>query len=269
MAAGAGGDELASVRNYFDNEGFQRWNRIYGTETEGVNGVQLDIRRGHATTVGTVLSWLDASPRANHNKASALTVCDVGCGTGSLTIPLALQGAVVCASDISASMVNETRDRYRKATDAKMSAGGHNTSSTLTLQEPTFSVAGLEDTTGEFDVVMCIDVLIHYPNEKVDEMIQHLASMAKDTMLISFAPKTLQYSILKRIGELFPGKSKATRAYLHAEADVERALAKAGFRVERRHFTATSFYFSQLYECKRILANNGNGTTPATRRRRN
>jgi hypothetical protein len=49
-------------------------------------------------------------------------------------------------------------------------------------------------------------------------------------------------------GELFPGPSKATRAYLHAEADVEAALQRCGFKVVKREMTATSFYFSRLLE---------------------
>ena len=65
------------------------------------------------------------------------------------------------------------------------------------------------------------------------------------------ALKTLAYSVLKRIGELFPGPSKATRAYLHDEGEVEAALEKAGFRVTRRQMTATSFYFSRILECER------------------
>jgi hypothetical protein len=50
--------------------------------------------------------------------------------------------------------------------------------------------------------------MIHYPQDKADAMIQHLASLAEERLVISFAPKTLGYSILKRIGELFPGPSK-------------------------------------------------------------
>jgi magnesium-protoporphyrin O-methyltransferase len=30
MTEGAGGDEMESVKNYFDTEGFNRWKRIYG-----------------------------------------------------------------------------------------------------------------------------------------------------------------------------------------------------------------------------------------------
>ena len=44
---------------------------------------------------------------------------------------------------------------------------------------------------------------------------------------------------------------QATRAYLHAEADVERALNAAGFSVVKREMTATSFYFSRLLEAVR------------------
>ena len=39
-------------------------------------------------------------------------------------------------------------------------------------------------------------------------MISHLASLSSNRLIISFAPKTLAYSVLKRIGELFPGPSK-------------------------------------------------------------
>lgn len=81
-------------------------------------------------------------------------------------------------------------------------------------------------------------------------MVSHLASLAQDRLVISFAPKTLSYSILKRIGELFPGPSKATRAYLHREEDVEAALNRAGWKVTKRSFNGTSFYFSRLLEAR-------------------
>ena len=42
----------------------------------------------------------------------------------------------------------------------------------------------------------------------MEGMIAHLASLAEKKVIISFAPKTLAYSILKRIGELFPGPSQ-------------------------------------------------------------
>jgi magnesium-protoporphyrin O-methyltransferase len=88
--------------------------------------------------------------------------------------------------------------------------------------------------------------------EKADAMIKHLASLSKDRLIVSFAPKTLAYTLLKRIGELFPGPSKATRAYLHKEEDVEAALEAAGFKVIKKEMTATQFYFSRLFEAQRV-----------------
>ena len=232
-----GGDELEAVKNYFNTAGYDRWRKIYG-ETDDVNKVQLDIRVGHQQTVDKVLAWLDGE-----GGVTDLTICDAGCGTGSLAIPLALRGAAVSASDISAAMASEAQKRFEQAV-----AEGARPPST----PPKFEALDLESCSGRYDIVTCLDVMIHYPQDKVDGMISHLASLAEDRLIISFAPNTLAYSILKRIGELFPGPSKATRAYLHREDDVEAALARAGFQVINREMTATSFYFSRLLEAKRV-----------------
>lgn len=235
MMETTGGDEAASVRDYFDKVGFERWQKIYG-ETDEVNKVQLDIRQGHQKTVDKILDWLPEN-------MDGMTVCDAGAGTGSLAIPLAHRGAGVSASDISASMIGEAETRYNQSIAAGAKAPA---------VAPKFEALGLEECTGEYDVVSCIDVMIHYPDDRVAAMVGHLASLSKKKLIVSFAPKTLAYSILKRIGELFPGPSKATRAYLHDEGEVEEALEKAGFRVTRRQMTATSFYFSRILECERV-----------------
>lgn len=113
---------------------------------------------------------------------------------------------------------------------------------------PKFEVNDLESLNGKYDTVVCLDVLIHYPQSKADGMIAHLASLAEKRLILSFAPKTFYYDLLKRVGELFPGPSKATRAYLHAEADVERALQKVGWKIRKRGLITTQFYFARLVE---------------------
>lgn len=216
-------DDKAEVESYFNGEtGFGRWNKIY-SETEDVNKVQLDIREGHAETIDQILTWAA--------KEQLDSVCDLGCGVGSLAIPLAQQGADVYASDISAAMVQEAGDRAKEAGVAVK-----------------FETSDMEAVQGKYGTVSCVDVMIHYPTDQMSGMVKHLASLAKDRLYVSFAPKTLQYSVLKKVGSLFPGPSKATRAYLHSEDDVTRALNEAGFEVKRRHLTAKSFYFSLLLE---------------------
>ena len=118
-----------------------------------------------------------------------MTVCDAGCGTGSLAIPLALNGAEVSASDISRSMVEEAQERYDRASKR-----------TAMTTAPKFETKDLESLSGTYDTVTCLDVMIHYPQTQADEMIAHLASLAKQRLIISFAPKTPFYTILKRIG---------------------------------------------------------------------
>ncbi|KAL2631671.1 hypothetical protein R1flu_016357 [Riccia fluitans] len=230
-AQAAGGDEMESVRSYFNTQGFERWKKIYG-ETDDVNKVQLDIRIGHAQTVEKTMAFLKGG-----DGLKGVTVCDAGCGTGSLTIPLCEEGAVVNASDISSSMVEEAERRAAVVLEKNPQ-----------LTKPVFQAQDLESITGKYHTVVCLDVLIHYPQEKAAGMIAHLASRADKRLLLSFAPKTPYYSVLKRIGELFPGPSKATRAYLHAEEDVEQALNAVGWKVTRREMTATKFYFSRLLE---------------------
>jgi magnesium-protoporphyrin O-methyltransferase len=94
-------------------------------------------------------------------------------------------------------------------------------------------------------------VLIHYPQEQAAEMIRHLSDLAESRLILSFAPKTLAYTLLKKIGDFFPGPSKATRAYLHREAEVVQILESLGWTIGRTAMTKTRFYFSRLLEATR------------------
>ncbi|MGB7441179.1 MAG: magnesium protoporphyrin IX methyltransferase [Coleofasciculaceae cyanobacterium] len=223
-------DDKALVKEYFNATGFDRWRRIYGDGE--VNKVQRDIRNGHQQTVDSVLSWL----RRDDNLVG-LSVCDAGCGVGSLSIPLAEAGAKVFASDISEKMVGEASQR------AKEILGN--------TDNLTFAVQDLEHLDGKYHTVICLDVLIHYPQEEAAKMITHLASMAESRLIISFAPKTFVLTILKKIGEFFPGPSKTTRAYQHKEAEIISILESNGFSINRFGMTSTRFYYSSVLEAVR------------------
>jgi magnesium-protoporphyrin O-methyltransferase len=225
-------DDKAIVKEYFNNTGFDRWKRIYGDGE--VNKIQLDVRIGHQKTVDTLLDWFEAD-----NNLEGLSICDAGCGVGSLSIPLATAKAIVTASDISEKMVGE----------AKVLAAaqfGNN-------DNPSFSVQDLESISGSYHTVVCLDVLIHYPQEKAAEMIAHLASTAQSRLIISFAPKTPALSLLKKIGGFFPGASKATRSYLHREVDVVEILEAQGFTINRTAMTKKRVYFSRMLEAVRTV----------------
>lgn len=96
------------VKTYFNNDGFNRWKKIYG-ETDEVNKVQLDIRQGHAQTVDKVLNWLQ-----EEGGLKGTTICDAGCGTGAavgwravakqrLKSRQPTQGGCFCGCDVQGS----------------------------------------------------------------------------------------------------------------------------------------------------------------------
>ncbi len=227
-------DDKAIVKEYFNNTGFDRWQRIYGDGE--VNKVQLAVRIGHQQTVDTLLGWFEAD-----GNLEGLSICDAGCGVGSLSIPLATGKAIVTASDISEKMVTEAQERA-----AELFGNNHN---------PSFSVQDLESLNGSYNTVVCLDVLIHYPQDKAAEMISHLASLAQSRLIISFAPKTPALSVLKKIGSFFPGASKATRSYLHTQADIIAILESQGFEIRRKAFTKKSVYYSQMLEAVKLIEN--------------
>jgi magnesium-protoporphyrin O-methyltransferase len=218
------------VKDYFNSIGFDRWRRIYGDGE--VNKVQLDIRTGHQQTVEKVIGWLK-----NDGNLSEISICDAGCGVGSLSIPLAEAGATVGASDISEKMVSEARE-------IALQVLGSNS-------RVSFNVQDLETLGSKYHTVICLDVLIHYPQDKAADMISHLCSLAENRIILSFAPNTPALSLLKKIGSFFPGASKATRAYLHKEVDVVKILADNGFKVQRQDMIRTRFYFSRILEAIR------------------
>jgi magnesium-protoporphyrin O-methyltransferase len=221
-------DDKTIVRDYFNATGFDRWRRIYGDGE--VNRVQMGIRNGHQKTVDRLLGWLRTEP------LTGVTICDAGCGVGSLSIPLAETGAIISASDISEKMVGEAQSRAVE----------------LGYDNLSFSVQDLEAVTGRYNTVICLDVLIHYPTEKAAEMVAHLASMAEERLVISFAPKSPILNVLKKIGEFFPGPSKTTRAYQHAETDIVKMIEASGFTVDRAEMISAPFYFVRLLEAKKV-----------------
>ncbi len=224
--------EKAEVETYFNGMGFDRWNRIY-SDSDDVNNVQRNIRIGHQKTVDDVLAWLKES-----DDLREISFCDAGCGVGSLTLPLASMGAAsIAASDISQSMVDETQRRAK--------ALG------LDLTRLKFSTSDLESVTGVFHTVICLDVFIHYPQNQAEEMVRHLCNLSQERLIVSFAPFTPFLALLKRIGQLFPGPSKTTRAYTLRKEGIIEAANECGFEVNRTKLNQAPFYFSQLIEFKK------------------
>lgn len=99
-------------------------------------------------------------------------VLDVGCGVGSLSLYCAQHGAQVTGIDISSRAI------------AIAQQAAH---SQLFSHPPTFLERTLDFKLGQFDVVICSEVIEHVPNEKIFAQ-QLLASVAPGGVLIVSTP---------------------------------------------------------------------------------
>src|SRR5829696_8442645 len=130
-----GTHERALIQSYFDGIGFERLHTIYGDDP--CSGFRLRVREGHSDVVRTVLSWLTQD-------TAAKTVLDAGCGTGSLSIPLAAAGYTVDAVDFSQKMIEAAREKAARAFIPE---------TRLRFVESDFM-----SIRGSYDTVVCVDV---------------------------------------------------------------------------------------------------------------
>ena len=196
--------------------------------------MQKNIRKGHQKTVDDVVSYVK-----NYPELTTKTFCDAGCGVGSLAIPLLRLGIKdLQVSDISSEMIKETKKRINELG--------------LSQRKIKFLTSDLEQLKGLFDVVICLDVFIHYPQPVAEEMVRHLCDLSKEKLIVSFAPYTPILAVLKNIGKLFPGPSKTTRAYTLREKGIINATNERGFIVVQKKLNQAPFYFSKLIEFKKV-----------------
>ncbi len=144
----------------------------------------------------------------------------------------------VVSYDISSEMIKETKKRIHELG--------------LSQGKIKYEVCDLEKLKGLFDVVVCLDVFIHYPQPVAEEMVQHLCDLSKEKLIVSFAPYTPVLAVLKNIGKLFPGPSKTTRAYTLKEKGIINAAKERGFKVVKKKLNQAPFYFSKLIEFEKI-----------------
>ncbi|KAJ6875903.1 hypothetical protein NC652_035316 [Populus alba x Populus x berolinensis] len=184
----------------------------------------MDIRHDHSKTVENVLKMLKGE-----GSLEGVSVCDAGCGTGSLVIPLAKEGACTSVKGFLKSCLNWKCGMMRTV------EGVANVQSWL----PHLHMRG-----GEWTVSTT------WRSEAKEQL--QAGSENVVPVMPKFEVKDLEsldgmYDTV-RVGELFPGPSRATRAYPHAEADGEWALKKVGWKIRKRGLITTQFYFARLVE---------------------
>jgi magnesium-protoporphyrin O-methyltransferase len=216
----------SEIETYFDRTAVKAWERL--TSDAPVSGVRARVRAGRDEMRATLLSYLPDDLRGAR-------ILDAGCGTGALAVAAAERGAKATAIDLSPQLVAVARERLPKHLDVTFLSGDM-----------------LDPNLGEFDYVIAMDSIIHYPTKDMINIIEALSKMATKAMIFSFPPRTIPLAILWGLGKLFPRGDRSPAIEPQAPKKMRAALSKLGsVKLGRSHRVATSFYISEAQELTR------------------
>jgi magnesium-protoporphyrin O-methyltransferase len=174
------------IETYFDRTAADAWAAL--TSDAPVSRIRRTVRRGRDAMRETLLSWLPED-------LTGSTLIDAGCGTGVLAIEAAQRGAEVVAVDLSPTLVNLARERFRQL-DQDL--------------DVTFLVGDMREMDlGSFDYAVAMDSLIHYDVADGVQTLQAMAEQIQRKMVFTFAPKTPLLALMHATGRLFPRGDRA------------------------------------------------------------
>jgi magnesium-protoporphyrin O-methyltransferase len=217
------------LETYFDRTAADAWKRL--TSDAPLSRIRATVRAGRDQMRQTLLNWLPAEMHGQR-------VLDAGCGTGALATIAARRGAEVVAIDLSATLVAHARD----AITEDFGRGSID-----------FRVGDmLDESLGEFDYVVAMDSLIHYPAPEIVRVLSQLAARTREKIVFTFAPRTPMLATMHAVGRLFPRSDRAPaiepvgHAALHKRLMREPALAQ--WRPMNTKRIISGFYTSQAME---------------------
>lgn len=218
------------LRSYFNGEGFDRWSAIYG-DSQDLSSIRLSIREGHTRMMSQADLWLNE----RHLPPEAYAL-DAGCGTGLVSVALAKRGLSVTAVDIAPQMVKAAREQAALAG---------------VLDRIHFVASDLENIGGFYDVVICFDVLIHYPQAGFAALCTRLANLCSNTLILTYAPYNRLLALKHWVGGFFPRSHRRTTIQMIPEHFVRQTLEAAGMHVHRSERISHGFYHVGLIEAHR------------------
>lgn len=217
----------AQLRHYFNGVGFERWSAIYGKGD--VSRIRQTVREGHDIMLGYAQNWVQEYCEAG-------SLLDAGCGTGLFSVAMAQRGFAVTALDIAPRMAAATQA-------AAMRAG---------VDDMQFITGDAGSVGGQFDAVVCLDVLVHYPREGFAALCGHLAARSKKTLIFTYAPYNRLLAGLHWVGGHFPKGQRRTEIQMIPDKVVEGVLNDAGMRIERSVNVSKGFYHVTLLQASRV-----------------
>jgi magnesium-protoporphyrin O-methyltransferase len=214
---------------YFDRTAADAWARL--TSTAPVGRIRATVRAGRDAMRATLLEYLPED-------LSGRRLLDAGCGTGAFSVAAATRSAAVLAIDLSPTLVALARERLPH----DLAAGSID-----------FRVGDMSDPAlGEFDHVVAMDSLIHYPAADIVQVLAGLAARTRHSIVFTFAPRTPALAALHAVGRLFPRGDRAPAIEPVAERELRARIAHEPqlqqWRIGRTLRIASGFYKSQAME---------------------
>lgn len=158
-----------------------------------------------------------------------LTILDLGCGVGRVTVPLAQQGAWVTAFDNSAEMLAACRRNAAAASVADQITCEKGSAHALPFPEQTF------------DVVVCLGVLEHLPPPVRQTTLQHIIRVVRRPGWVAIVVNNTESRFLTKEAryEMQEQQENGYFVGLIGRASVESFFTQAGFAV--RHCGSNLF----------------------------
>ena len=226
MALGSYIERRGELETYFDRTAADTWAKL--TSDAPVSGIRATVRAGRDEMRNTLLSWLPAD-------MTGTRLLDAGCGTGALSIEAARRGAKIVAIDLSPTLVAVARERLPADIDP----------AAIDFRSGDM----LDPELGEFDFVVAMDSLIHYLPHDICRMLATLASRTRQSMAVTFAPKTPLLTLMHFVGGFFPRADRAPAIEPISEKTLRSLVAEepllAQWQPGRTHRVSSGFYTSQ------------------------
>jgi magnesium-protoporphyrin O-methyltransferase len=213
------------LETYFDRTASQAWARL--TSDAPVSRIRATVRAGRDEMRATLLAWLPQD-------LAGCRLLDAGCGTGAVAVEAARRGADVVAVDLAGTLLDLARTRIPPELAHRVSFIPGD------MLDPSF---------GQFDHVVAMDSLIHYPAPEMVAAISTLAARTSTSMVITFAPRTPALSVLHAVGTLFPRGDRAPAIEPVGEGTLfrrlEASLGEQGWMRAGTRRVQSGFYKSQ------------------------
>jgi magnesium-protoporphyrin O-methyltransferase len=218
------------LRQYFGANGFERWAKIYGSEK--VSFIRNTVRTGHNAMTAQALAWAWES-------GTQQRILDAGCGPGMVSRALARAGSTVVGCDLADEMVIHAQEMAQKEPEEVAKRLSYISSDLETVHNKV---------EGKFDLIICLDVLIYYPEEQFAQIVKNITSVAPHRLIFTYAPASPFLRVMHRVGRLFPRGHRSTSMEIIGEAAIKRGLNTAGMRLQRQKEFNKGFYHVVLAE---------------------